>query len=364
MTAPVEDRLLGPRLRRAGVLSWALIGILVLCAAVLRFAVYPIRAVFPPLALAVVVVYLLNPLVNALVVRGRRRVWATLIVFLLFVGALVAILVNVVPIVSHQVSDLLDHMPGFLDRAASAINRFAARNHSSFRVHANQQALLSYLDSHRATVIGFVGRARSLGESVLRVIVTFLLAAVLSFYMLVDLPKIKAGIEELVPPPRREEVIALARDVGGALGGFFRGQMLAALFVGVAAALGLRSIGLPFAVLIAVVVGVFNLVPLIGPVIGAVPAVFIGLVSGDANKAWQAALVLLLIEQIDAHVVSPRLVHRTVRLHPITVIVALFAGGALAGIAGIVLVVPSVAVAKILVQYAWEHRGRVIAPAG
>jgi predicted PurR-regulated permease PerM len=220
------------------------------------------------------------------------------------------------------------------------------------------------VETHREAVVDFVGRIRAVGEGNLHVLVTFLLAMVLSFYVLVDLPKIRQGVRNLIPPARRADALQLAEQVGAALGGFFRGQLLVAVFVGVASATLLSwPVRLPFAIVVGLIAGIFNLVPLIGPFIGAVPAVFIGLLSGNPNKAWQAALALLIVQQIDNHIVSPNVMGRTVKLHPITVMLALLAGGTLAGIAGMLVVVPGVATVKILALYAWEKRRHVIAPA-
>jgi predicted PurR-regulated permease PerM len=311
-----------------------------------------------------IVVFLLNPLVNRLVTRTPlRRVWATLVVYVVFVAVSTVILVNLIPLIAHQVSDLLDKLPAYVERGARDINRMLGKRGSSARIHLTSEEVVRFIESHRSAMVNFLGHVRAFGESLFRVVVTFLLAMVLSFYILVDLPKIRAALINALPPERREEVLDLGKRVSGAMAAFFRGQLLVALFVGSASALGLALVRLPFAVLVGMIAGIFNLVPLIGPFIGAVPAVFIGLLSGDPNKAWQSVLVLLVVQQIDNHVISPNVMGRTVRLHPITVMLALLAGGTLAGIGGMLIVVPGVAVTKIIAGYIWEHRGRFVAAA-
>lgn len=358
-----DEEQLGSRLRRAGVLAWSVIGIIVLVYVLFRYVLYPIRGVFPPLVIATVIVYLLDPVVTRLAVRMRSRGWATLVVYLMFVGVVAAIVVNVGPLVSRQVAGFLDDLPDYLQRGARAVNRFADRRGWPLHVTADQREFAEFVQTHRDTVFNVLGRAQAVGASVLHAVVTFVLALLLSFYALVDLPKIRRASSELVPPHRRAEVRQLTDQIGSTLGGFFRGQLLVALFVGVLSAVGLALIRLPFAFLVGLVAGIFNLVPLIGPFIGAVPAVVLGLLSGDPNKAWQAALVLLIVQQLDNHVLSPNVMGRTVNLHPITVMLALIAGAATAGIPGMLLAVPVVATAKILILYGWRHRRRVIAAA-
>lgn len=362
MEIPGSDDTLGGRLRRVGVLSWSIIGILVLVAFVFRYVLYPVRGAFPPLAIAVVIVYLLNPIVTRLSrPRGLTRGWATLIVYLLFLGLVTAIVVNLGPLIGRQLGGLLDRLPEYMERAARTVNGFAADRGWSFRIDTGSDEIVRFVEEHRGAVIDFLGRVQALGASVFHIFLTFLLAMVLSFYVLVDLPKIRRGVVRLIPADRTDEVKALGDQIGRALGGFFRGQLLVALFVGIASAAGLSLVKLPFAVLVGMIAGIFNLVPLIGPFIGAVPAVLIGLLSGSPAKAGLAALVLLIVQQIDNHIVSPNVMGRTVKLHPITVMVALLAGGTVGGIVGMLLAVPSVATAKILAAFLWEHRHGVMA---
>jgi predicted PurR-regulated permease PerM len=161
-------------------------------------------------------------------------------------------------------------------------------------------------------------------------------------------------IVALIPPGRRDEIRGLMDRIGQAVGGFFRGQLLVALFVGVASSIGLWLIGLPFWLLVGMVAGVFNLVPLVGPFIGGGLAVIIALISGQPLKAVWAALVLLVVQQIDNHLISPNVMGRTVQLHPVVVMLALLVGASFAGLFGMLVIVPLVAVVKIVFLFIWS----------
>ena len=154
--------------------------------------------------------------------------------------------------------------------------------------------------------------------------------------------------------PGADHRLAQVGGEGQAVGGFFRGQLLVALFVGVASSIGLWAIGLPFWLLVGMVAGVFNLVPLIGPFIGGGLAVVIALISGQPLKAVWAALVLLAVQQIDNHLISPNVMGRTVQLHPVVVMLALLVGASFAGLFGMLVIVPLVAVAKIVFLFIWS----------
>jgi predicted PurR-regulated permease PerM len=118
--------------------------------------------------------------------------------------------------------------------------------------------------------------------------------------------------------------------------------------------IGLAVIGLPFWLLVGMVAGVFNVIPLIGPWIGAVPGVVIALTTRDAGTALWVIVVMAAAQQIDNHFISPIVMQRAVKLHPAAVMMALLAGGTLGGFFGLLLAVPIAAVLKIVVGHVWH----------
>jgi len=312
--------------------------------------------IFPPVALAVVVVYLLNPLVAKLHRRGLRRGVAVAVIYLAFVAVVGAGLSLLIPVISHQITGFIDKLPTYVDDATAAINRFAARRHINSRIHLTSKQVQDYIVHNRSTIVGVLGGVKSFAFGLIHVLITVVIGTVLSVYILLDLPKISASLRQMLPESRRDEITGLAEKIGGALGGFFRGQLLVALFVGVASAVGLTLVKIPFAAVVGLIAGVFNLVPLIGPFIGAIPAVILGLLSGDPIRALWGALVLLLVQQIDNHIISPNVMGRTVKLHPITVMLALLAAGSLFGIFGMLLIIPGIAAVKAVAQHLWGKR--------
>jgi len=193
------------------------------------------------------------------------------------------------------------------------------------------------------------------------------LGIVIGFYLLMDLPKIRRGIQGAVPLSRRSELLHLGNKLSASVGGYFRGQLLVAAFVAAASMLGLYLVGLPYWAPVGMIAGLFNLVPLIGPFIGAIPALFIAFTTPSSNgglihlePGWPlavgASVVLLVVQQIDNHVISPNVVARTVKLHPLAVMLSLLAAGTLLGLWGMLLVIPVVASAKILLIHYWDTR--------
>ena len=343
------------RFVRLGIVAWAGIGMIILAYLLLRLLVY-VNPVVPPLLIAVAVVYLLNPVVSALERRGVPRVAGAGIVYLLFLCIVALVISLLVPVVARQGSQVIEHFPDYLADAQAFVRRVAARfgQEPDFTLDADQVRAWLTAEDNRQMVTRYLTGLRSVTTSLLSGLIIFVIGPIMAFYLLVDLPRLERGAMALVPPGNREEIRGLMDRIGQAVGGFFRGQLLVALFVGVASSIGLWAIGLPFWLLVGMVAGVFNLVPLVGPFIGGGLAVIIALVSGQPLKAVWAALVLLAVQQIDNHLISPNVMGRTVQLHPVVVMLALLVGASFAGLFGMLVIVPLVAVAKIVFLFLWS----------
>ena len=343
------------RFVRVGIVAWCGIGVIILGYLMLRLMLF-VNPVVPPLLIAVAVVYLLNPLVSALERRGVPRVAGAGIVYVLFLCIVALVVSLLVPVVGRQVTQVIDHFPDYLADGQAAIRRLAARfgQEPDFRLDAERVREWLSAGENRQAVTRYLTGLRSVTNSVISGLIIIVLGPVMAFYLLVDLPRLRRGAMALVPPARREEIRGLMDRIGQAVGGFFRGQLLVALFVGVASSIGLWAIGLPFWLLVGMVAGVFNLVPLVGPFIGGGLAVIIALISGEPIKAVWAALVLLAVQQIDNHLISPNVMGRTVQLHPVVVMLALLVGASFAGLFGMLVIVPLVAVAKIVFLFIWS----------
>lgn len=349
-----------PFVRRAarwGVVAWAVIGVLILVLALFRYVIFPVRIVFPPLVIALIVVYLLNPLVSALERRGIRRIWGSLLVYLVFAAIVGTGLYFLVPAVAEQVESFIRAAPRLLTRLTESFRQLAGR----FGLDVQGASAPT-----QEGILGFLGGLVSFTQGLVELAIIFVLGPILAFYFLVDLPKIKRNLRALIPARRRAEIDTVLERMGAAVGGFFRGQLLVALFVGLASSLVLWIVGLPFWAVVGLTTGLFNLIPLIGPFIGGAIAVFVALTSPESGgllnlePGWPlavgSAVALLIVQQIDNHVLSPNIVGRTVRLHPVTVMLGLLVGGTLLGLWGMLLAIPVIASLKIVFLHYWDTR--------
>ena len=358
-------RLLEPKRQRAtgydrfirfGIAAWAGIGILLLAWLLLRVLGFA-RPTLAPLLIALVVVYLLNPIVTALERRGTPRVAGAAVVYLLFIGIVALVVSVLVPVVGHQVAAVADDFPAYVQDAQGQVQRFGERFGQHWEPNLNAGRVSQWLSEagNRQTVTRYLIGLRSFTTSLLHALVVLVLGPIMAFYLLVDLPRLQRGALAMIPPAHRDDMRELGDRIGRTVGGFFRGQLLVALFVGVASSLGLYLIHLPFWLLVGIVAGLFNLVPLIGPFIGGGLAVVIALLNGKPVVALLAVVVLTVVQQIDNHLISPNVMGRTVRLHPVVVMLALLLGATVGGLFGMLVVVPLVGVAKIVFLFCWTR---------
>lgn len=365
----------GERLRRAGIGAWSLIGIAIVTGLVV-YLLLKIRVIFPPLVLALLLIYLLNPLVSRLESRGVPRIAGTIASFALFFGIITLVLMAVIPYVSTQIEEFSDQWPKFREQTVEFVDGTAANLEERFGVEINtaqvdcllgadeipapdspsEQRCDQVTENLRERIGESLGNFTEVGRSVLEILLVFVLAPLLALYLLIDLPQLQRDVLNLFPEGHREEAGDLGGKIGRAVGGFFRGQLAVAFLVGLLSSIGFRIIGLPFWFVIGGIAGFFNLVPLIGPFIGGGIGFLVGTMTGGVSLGLKAALVELIVQQLDNHVVSPNVMKRTVQLHPATVMLALLAGGTLAGFWGVFLGVPAVAVGKILLNHVWTTR--------
>ncbi|MDQ3914671.1 MAG: AI-2E family transporter [Actinomycetota bacterium] len=365
----------GERLRRAGTAAWSIIGLLIVVAIGL-WLLYKIRVIFPPLVLALLIIYLLNPIVTRLQHRGVRRSIGAVLSYIIVLGSLTLAGILVAPLISNQISNFSDNLPQLRADLVDSINDLATRVEDTFGVTIDTEQISCLLGPEGTSVAGDfstaecdevtrefrerlshqAGRITEIGFSVLEGLLVFILAPLLALYILIDLPQLQRDALNLVPESHRDEFADLGSKIGRAVGGFFRGQLFVALVVGVMSSVGFWLIGLPFWLVIGALAGFTNLIPLVGPFIGGGLGLIVGIVTEGPALGLGAALVALVVQQIDNHVISPNVMKRTVQLHPATVMLSLLAGGTLAGFWGILLGVPTVAVVKLLLAHFWTTR--------
>ncbi|MDP9441753.1 MAG: AI-2E family transporter [Actinomycetota bacterium] len=339
-------------IKQAGQVAWALVGVAALVAVVGIIAWY-VRVIFPPLVLGGAIVFILNPVVTALQHRGVPRAAGAGLAYLGVLAIIGAAGIGLFPIAANQVDELAEDLPAIQARVERWVDDRAEQSVGTFYEFSRADVENS-LSNSSATFEDQLRSLRKIGASVFHGLLIVVLAPIIAFYLLVDVPHMRKVGESLIPIGARDEVLVVAHRLNRAIGGFFRGQLMVALIVGVLCSIGLGLIGLKFWFLIGMIAGLFNVIPLIGPWVGGVPGVTIALTTGSPVKALLVVVVMVAVQQIDNHFITPQVMQRAVHLHPAVVILALVAGGSLGGFYGLLLAVPLAAVLKIIVSHVWR----------
>ncbi|MBO9609712.1 MAG: AI-2E family transporter [Paenibacillaceae bacterium] len=313
-----------------------------------------LRAILAPFLLAMMLSYVLHPIASALQRRKMPRSVAVLLIYAVFLTGTAVVVVNVIPMFNAQLNELNEHMPQLTMKAESLMSTLNDNDYMPASVRSGINHSLAKLESSiSAAVSGYLSR---IGNLINMLFVAFIIPF-LAFYMLKDYQIFQRLALALIPKRHREGTVELVADMDTALGNYIRGQFLVCAIVGVLAYVGYWAIGMPYPLLLAGVVAVFNVIPYVGPFFGAAPAVVMA-----ASVSWKMVLYVMLIntaiQVLEGNIISPQVVGRTLHMHPLTIIFALLVGGELAGIVGMILAVPVFAVMKVLVQHMQVHWSR------
>jgi predicted PurR-regulated permease PerM len=343
------------RIRHAGAVAWAIVGLAAMLT-LLGIIAWYFKVIWPPLVLAGAIVFILNPVVTYLQRRHIPRALGTGISYLGVVGITVLAGVLIFPHAQRQADELAEQWPELRADVEERIDDLARRSEENdwpIRIPSVED-LEDQFSSNDQTFEDQLDTVREVGLRVFHVALIFILAPIIAFYLLVDLPHLRRVAESLIPERSKDEVLVVAGRLNRAIGGYFRGQLVVALIVGTMVSIGLAILDLPFWLLIGMIAGIFNMIPLIGPYIGAIPGVVVALTTRDFGTAVWVVVIMVVAQQIDNHFITPNVMQRVVKLHPAAVMLALLAGGTIAGFFGLLLAVPVAAVLKILASHLWH----------
>ena len=317
--------------------------------------------VLSPFALAALLGWLGDPLVDRLERARFKRNTAVILVFSAMSLLLLVAAVLLVPMLEQQIVTLVHSLPGYRDWfVGTALPWVEQRTGLEILSWLDPERLFTLIREHweraggiAATVLGYVSRS---GFALLGLLANIVLLPVLTFFFLRDWDLLVARVGLLVPRDHADTVRTLARESDAVLGGFLRGQFLVMLILGVLYAIGLWGVGLDLGILIGILAGLLTFVPYLGP---ASIVVFGGIAAMVQFGDWQhlagVAVVFTVGQIIESYWLTPKLVGDRIGLHPMAVIFAVTAGGTLFGFLGMLLALPVAAVANVLLRYAHER---------
>jgi len=310
-----------------------------------------IKAVLAPFFVAMIVSYVLNPVVNLLNERKVPRTIAILLIYAVFFTTLTVILMNIIPVLVMQLNELNDHMPDIMMRGQSM---FDGLNQSKLMPGSVREGIYASMRAWEQNISLMISKFINGIGGTINMVFTAFIVPFLAFYILKDFQLIEKTALTIVPKKRRKEVASLLIDIDNALGSYIRGQFLVGLIVGILAYIGYWIIGMPYPLLLAGIVAIFDIVPYLGPFLGAAPAVIMA-----STVSWKMVLLVILVNTIvqimESNIVSPQVVGRTLNMHPLIIIFALLVGGEVGGVVGLILAVPFFAAMKVIIQHVFKY---------
>lgn len=311
-----------------------------------------ITTLFFPILIAGFLFFLFNPIVNFLAHRRVPKGIAILLIYVVFIGLIGLLIGTVGPSLSRQVADLIKDTPYYIKEARIFFEGMSEtvwfkwtmqQDYVSFDKIVN--TLQTYLTSLPSRITDSLSSVFSVVTNITLVIVT---VPFILFYMLKDGHKFSGAILKFVPTQYRQSGAIVLKDTVQTLATYIQGQLLVCLFVGVGTFIGYLIIGLPYAILFAFIGAVTNIIPYVGPFLGAAPAFIVAFLHSP-TQALLVVIVIVIVQQLDGNLISPLVIGKKLNTHPLTIIILLLVAGNIAGILGMILAVPAYSVAKTII---------------
>lgn len=338
------------------------IGAIYLAGRVLGF----LQPLLIPVAVAGILAYLLDPLVTRITRLHVSRINAVLIVFGIFIVSATLILIWIVPVISEQAGRFGEKFPLLVNTAHTWVIDLGQRVQERYADSEWVNKAVSSLQEQAPVLVAKTGQLlqRSVGGfmGVFGLLIGLIIVPIYLFYFLKDTANISEHWQDYLPLRAsrfKDEVVEVLTQINSYLIAFFRGQLLVSILDGLIVATALLILGLDFALLIGLLISVLALIPYLGIILCWIPAVLIaGMQFGTWYHPLMVTVIFIVAQQFEGWFIAPKIVGDSVGLHPVTVIISVFAWSLLiGGLLGAILAVPLTATLKVLLQrYIWHRR--------
>lgn len=338
-----------------------LIGLNILVFAKISFVFKPLtvllKTVLLPILLTGAIYYLLNPLVDWLENKRVRRVYTITGLYLFIAGILTVLIMTVIPLVQEQITSLIENLPRY---TAEVQRQFESLIGSNF-YHQVQEStgfnlddLSNSLSEQGSSLLnnawsglgGFLGAIKNVVLAI--VTVPFIL-----FYLLKDGKKLPKFILRYVPVRFRDQTHHVMTEMNGQISSYIRGQIIVSFCIGALMYVGFLIIGLDYSLTLAIIASFTSIVPYLGPAIAITPAIIVAIVTSPI-MLLKLIVVWTVVQLIEGKFISPQIMGKTLRVHPITIIFVILTAGNLFGVLGVILAVPGYAVLKVIFTHLFQ----------
>lgn len=309
-----------------------------------------ISTLFLPILVSGFLFYMFNPLVLFLEKRKVPRLLSVILIFIAFIAIVALAVIQIGPILTDQIAELAKALPGYwsdFEKWLGGITKNPPLNDLDIKNELEKAniSVPQIMNSVLNGVSAGIGAIASFLTSFVMILVT---VPFILLYMFKDGHRFMDSVEKFFPKVIRPDAKKIIQEMNKTLSSYISSQALDCLFVGIFTFIGYLIIGQPYGLLFALIAGVTNIIPYLGPVIGAAPAVIVALFTSPF-QALLVIIVVVIVQQIDGNVLQPLIMGRSLKIHPLTIIVILLVAGNLAGLLGMVLGVPLYAVVKTVI---------------
>jgi predicted PurR-regulated permease PerM len=314
-------------------------------------------SVLLPFIAGMALAYFLDPVADRLERIGLSRLMATILILVSFVVVFVLSLMIIIPVLVSQLNDFIERVPGYVTQ----LQTFIATSNASWLpdwVDGQMGTIRENFSRYLGEGVGFIGtlleQIWNSGKALLDIASLLVITPVVAFYLLLDWDHMIEKVDSWVPRHQLGTVRQLATELDNTIAGFVRGQGSLCLILGIFYAVALSAAGLNFGLLIGFFTGMISFIPYVGSTVGLLLSLGVALVQFWPDFIWVGviAAIFFLGQFIEGNILQPKLVGKSVGLHPVWLMFALFAFGALFGFVGVLVAVPAAAAIGVLVRFA------------
>lgn len=309
--------------------------------------------IITPFFMAVIIAYLINPLIRKMELKGINRRIGVLLIYFWFAVIVATVIIFLIPELVNNTRDLSNMIPEIAARYQSMVTSFLSAIQSSNWPQDIKNAMFGEIRNGIAIAQAYIMDTlkKSVSTAVDTVLAMFdlVLSMLIAYYFIKDGEIFKNSILSLSPRKWRNGLIAAGKEINAVLSNFIQGQLLVALIVGILETIGLLIVGIKYSFVLGLIGGLANIIPYFGPILGAIPAVAIALIQSPMKALW-TLLVFVVVQQLDNAFISSKIIEGRLGLHPVTTILVVLVGGEFFGIAGMLVSVPIAAILKVIAK--------------
>ena len=307
-----------------------------------------ILAILAPLFIGIIFAWIFNPIVSFLQKKGIKRVFSIIIVYVIFIGLLALLIGSILPILYDQIVSFAQSLPSLIQDVEGLVNRLFNRFNSidGLDISGIENSVMSQLETFGnnlsstlpSYIINFIG-------TIISGITTFVIGLIIGFFILLRSDNVGDVLIGFIPKKWRNDVSSLTSTIDGSLRNYLNGVIIDAIVIFLICSFTFSVIGLRAPLLFAIFCAITNVIPYVGPYIGAVPAVIVGF-SISPTTGFLTILAIAIIQFIEGNLLQEYIMSKTTKLNPVTIIIGLLIFGHFGGILGMIISTPILSIAK------------------